>query len=120
MAATNNDAGLEAARRQVDEVQNIMKANVDKVLERDGKLSQLEDRADRLQVNYIQYSLDLTDKPLHALIAFPRYSFNIKKSLFICAIVGHSLNSDFPVINNALRTPRAPLFVSCLMIYACT
>jgi len=41
----------------VDEVQNIMRSNVEKVLERDGKLSQLEDRASRLQegteqVNY--------------------------------------------------------------------
>ena len=36
---------LEAARRQVDEVQNIMKSNVEKVLERDGKLSSLENRA---------------------------------------------------------------------------
>ena len=41
---------LEAARRQVDEVQNIMKSNVEKVLERDGKLSSLENRAERLQV----------------------------------------------------------------------
>ena len=32
---------LEATRKQVDEVQNIMKANVEKVLERDGKLSAL-------------------------------------------------------------------------------
>ena len=45
---SNND-GLEQARRQVDEVQGIMKSNVDKVLEREGKLSQLEERADRLQ-----------------------------------------------------------------------
>jgi hypothetical protein len=37
-------------RRQVDEVQNIMKSNVEKVLERDGKLSTLENRAERLQV----------------------------------------------------------------------
>ena len=34
----NPNANLEAARRQVDEVQNIMKENVEKVLERDGKL----------------------------------------------------------------------------------
>ena len=41
---------LDAARKQVDEVQNIMKSNVEKVLERDGKLSSLENRAERLQV----------------------------------------------------------------------
>ena len=56
MASNTQDNGnLEAARRQVDEVQNIMKQNVDKVLERDGKLSQLEDRADRLQEGTEQF-----------------------------------------------------------------
>ena len=51
------DAGnnLDATRRQVDEVQNIMKANVEKVLERDGKLGQLEERADRLQEGTEQF-----------------------------------------------------------------
>ena len=49
-ASAASSSSLEAARRQVDEVQNIMKVNVEKVLERDGKLSQLEERAERLQV----------------------------------------------------------------------
>ena len=49
------NANLEAARRQVDEVQNIMKENVEKVLERDGKLSALEDRAERLQEGTEQF-----------------------------------------------------------------
>ena len=54
-AGAADGANLEAARRQVDEVQNIMKENVEKVLERDGKLSQLEDRAERLQEGTEQF-----------------------------------------------------------------
>eukprot|EP00095_Tigriopus_kingsejongensis_P012536 snap_masked-scaffold262_size232883-processed-gene-0.10 protein:Tk12536 transcript:snap_masked-scaffold262_size232883-processed-gene-0.10-mRNA-1 annotation:"Synaptobrevin-1" len=56
MATQSGDSNrLEETRRQVDEVQNIMKANVDKVLERDGKLGQLEERADRLQEGTEQF-----------------------------------------------------------------
>ena len=55
MATPNETSNLEATRRQVDEVQNIMKANVEKVLERDGKLGQLEERADRLQEGTEQF-----------------------------------------------------------------
>ena len=51
---SNND-GIEEARRQVDEVQGILKSNVDKALEREGKLSQLEERADRLQAETEQF-----------------------------------------------------------------
>ena len=39
----------------MDEVQNIMKSNVEKVLERDGKLSSLENRAERLQEGTEQF-----------------------------------------------------------------
>ena len=55
VAGDNPPSNLEATRRQVDEVQNIMKENVEKVLERDGKLSQLEDRAERLQEGTEQF-----------------------------------------------------------------
>ncbi|VDM84673.1 unnamed protein product [Strongylus vulgaris] len=41
---------LQQTQAQVDEVVGIMKVNVEKVLERDQKLSQLDDRADALQV----------------------------------------------------------------------
>lgn len=51
----NNDPGVEAARRQVDEIQEIMKNNVEKVLEREGKLSQLNERSDRLQEGTEQF-----------------------------------------------------------------
>jgi len=50
---------LEAARRQVDEVQNIMRSNVEKVLERDGKLSSLENRAEHLQVTLIAFQISV-------------------------------------------------------------
>ncbi|CAB4056317.1 VAMP5 [Lepeophtheirus salmonis] len=52
---SKSDAHLEETRRQVDEVQNIMKGNVEKMLERDGKLGQLEERADRLQEGTEQF-----------------------------------------------------------------
>jgi vesicle-associated membrane protein 2 len=42
---------LQQTQAQVDEVVGIMKVNVEKVLERDTKLSQLDDRADALQVH---------------------------------------------------------------------
>ncbi|XP_026203829.1 vesicle-associated membrane protein 2-like [Anabas testudineus] len=40
---------LQQTQAQVDEVVDIMRVNVDKVLERDQKLSELDDRADALQ-----------------------------------------------------------------------
>lgn len=40
---------LEQTKAQVDEVVGIMRVNVDKVLERDQKLSELDSRADALQ-----------------------------------------------------------------------
>ncbi|XP_036189850.1 vesicle-associated membrane protein 5 isoform X2 [Myotis myotis] len=46
----NQSAGkdLEQCQRQADEVTEIMLNNFDKVLERDGKLSELEQRSDQL------------------------------------------------------------------------
>ncbi|XP_033336294.1 neuronal Synaptobrevin isoform X1 [Megalopta genalis] len=46
---------LQATQAQVDEVVDIMKTNVDKVLERDQKLSELDDRADALQQGASQF-----------------------------------------------------------------
>ncbi|XP_029436060.1 vesicle-associated membrane protein 2-like isoform X3 [Rhinatrema bivittatum] len=40
---------LQQSQAQVEEVVDIMRVNVDKVLERDQKLSELDDRADKLQ-----------------------------------------------------------------------
>ena len=44
---------LDATRAQVNEVQNIMKINVEKVMEREAKLDDLEGRADQLKVSQI-------------------------------------------------------------------
>nr|QQY02487.1 VAMP 3 vesicle-associated membrane protein 3 [Cryptocotyle lingua] len=46
---------LQQTQAQVDEVVDIMRTNVEKVLERDQKLSQLDDRADVLQAGASQF-----------------------------------------------------------------
>ncbi|XP_042334597.1 vesicle-associated membrane protein 3 [Sceloporus undulatus] len=46
---------LQQTQSQVDEVVDIMRVNVDKVLERDQKLSELDDRADALQAGAAQF-----------------------------------------------------------------
>jgi hypothetical protein len=52
---SSNSNQLESARRQVEDVQNIMRSNIEKVLERDGKLSTMDERAANLQVFYSFY-----------------------------------------------------------------
>ena len=49
---------MEKARSQVDEVTDIMKGNMTKILERDGKLEDLEMKADQLQVESQQFQVD--------------------------------------------------------------
>ena len=51
--ADRDQSQLDATRAQVNEVQNIMKVNVEKVMEREAKLGDLEDRADQLKVSQI-------------------------------------------------------------------
>ncbi|CAK1545657.1 unnamed protein product [Leptosia nina] len=46
---------LQQTQAQVDEVCEIMKSNVDKVLDRDAKLSELDDRANALQQGASQF-----------------------------------------------------------------
>ena len=48
-----DQSNLDATRAQVNELQNIMKVNVEKVMEREAKLGDLEDRADQLKVSQI-------------------------------------------------------------------
>ena len=63
MAQENNDsnqAGLEPLVQQVEEVAGIMKENRDKVLEREGKLSDLEDRANYLHAAATKFSTNAT------------------------------------------------------------
>ncbi|XP_077314369.1 vesicle-associated membrane protein 3 isoform X1 [Lithobates pipiens] len=58
--AAPSDAGssnkrLQQTQAQVNEVVDIMRVNVDKVLERDQKLTDLDDRADALQAGASQF-----------------------------------------------------------------
>ncbi|XP_052120355.1 synaptobrevin-1 isoform X1 [Frankliniella occidentalis] len=46
----NSQKKLQQTQAQVDEVVGIMRVNVEKVLERDMKLSELDDRADALRM----------------------------------------------------------------------
>lgn len=54
-AGTGGSKRLAQQQAQVDEVVDIMRQNVDKVLERDKNLSLLDDRADKLQHNAAQF-----------------------------------------------------------------
>ncbi|KAK2499648.1 hypothetical protein MC885_017954, partial [Smutsia gigantea] len=54
-AASGSNRRLQQTQNQVDEVVDIMRVNVDKVLERDQKLSELDDRADALQAGASQF-----------------------------------------------------------------
>lgn len=51
----NASKKLQQTQAQVDEVVDVMRTNVDKVLERDQKLSELDDRADALQQGASQF-----------------------------------------------------------------
>ncbi|KAM6063856.1 vesicle-associated membrane protein 2 [Aptenodytes patagonicus] len=55
--ATNvsSNKRLQQTQARVDEVVDIMRMNVDKVLERDQKLSELDNRADALQAGASQF-----------------------------------------------------------------
>ncbi|KAK5611623.1 hypothetical protein CRENBAI_014075 [Crenichthys baileyi] len=54
-APASSNKRLQQTQAQVDEVVDIMRVNVDKVLERDQKLSELDDRADALQAGASQF-----------------------------------------------------------------
>lgn len=64
---------LQATQAQVDEVVDIMKTNVEKVLERDQKLSELDDRAGKIHV--ILY--------LPSLFVFSSSMSNINSTTFL-------------------------------------
>ncbi|KAI6220675.1 Synaptobrevin [Aphelenchoides fujianensis] len=74
---------LQQTQAQVDEVVGIMKAsvNVEKVLERDQKLSQLDDRADALQEGASQFEKSA------ATLKRKYWWKNIKMIIIMCAIV---------------------------------
>ena len=52
---TTQNKKLQQTQAQVDEVVGIMKVNVERVLERDQKLSELDNRADALQMGAAQF-----------------------------------------------------------------
>ena len=55
MAESGDGNRMEEARAQVGEVVDVMRVNVEKVLERDSKLSDLNSRADNLQAGANQF-----------------------------------------------------------------
>ena len=55
MSEEQGGSRLSAAQAQVGEVVDIMRVNVEKVLERDSKLSELDQRADNLQEGANQF-----------------------------------------------------------------
>ncbi|GMR58535.1 hypothetical protein PMAYCL1PPCAC_28730, partial [Pristionchus mayeri] len=71
---------LQQTQAQVDEVVGIMKVNVEKVLERDQKLSQLDDRADALQEGASQFEKSA------ATLKRKYWWKNIKMIIIMCAI----------------------------------
>ena len=54
---------LSAAQAQVGEVVDVMRVNVEKVLERDNKLSELNSRAENLQEGANQFQTQVNLKP---------------------------------------------------------
>ena len=45
------------AKDQVDQVADIMRGNMNKIMEREGKLQELESKADKLQVDSQQFQV---------------------------------------------------------------
>jgi t-SNARE complex subunit (syntaxin) len=79
--ARGGNKRLQQTQAQVDEVVGIMKSNVEKVLERDQKLTQLDDRADALQVGASQFEKSA------ATLKRKYWWKNLKMIIIICAIV---------------------------------
>ncbi|XP_012368104.1 vesicle-associated membrane protein 3 [Octodon degus] len=56
-AASGSNRRLQQTQNQVEEVVDIMRVNADKVLERDQKLSGLDDRVNALQAGASQFEM---------------------------------------------------------------
>merc|ERR1711915_1045904 len=52
---TKNESKVTMAREQVNQVTDIMKGNLEKIVEREGKLHDLESKADKLQSESQQF-----------------------------------------------------------------
>ena len=76
--ATQNPAQLSAAQRQVEEVTDIMRTNVEKVMERDGKLGDLSQRAEDLEVGTAQF------KTAANRIQRKHFWENMKMKIIVC------------------------------------
>ena len=55
MSTVPGDGKIDATQKQVDQVVDIMRDNMEKVLDRDTKLSDLDSRADALQMESAQF-----------------------------------------------------------------
>ena len=61
MSSPENDQdGLDQASHQVDEIAGIMKSNIDKVLEREGKLHELDKSACLLEIEATKFESNAT------------------------------------------------------------
>uniref|UniRef100_A0A8D2L3S0 V-SNARE coiled-coil homology domain-containing protein n=1 Tax=Varanus komodoensis TaxID=61221 RepID=A0A8D2L3S0_VARKO len=73
---------LQQTQAQVNEVVDIMRVNVDKVLERDQKLSELDNRADALQAGASQFETSAAKlKRKHWWKNYPR------EDMEVCCII---------------------------------
>jgi hypothetical protein len=77
--ATQNQ--FEQTRAQVEEVAGIMRLNVMKVLERDQKLSELNDRANALEIGASQFAQQSTKIK-------SKYCWKNTKSLMVIGVIG--------------------------------
>lgn len=75
------ESRLKDAQAQVDEVVDIMRTNVEKVIERDQKLSDLDNRADALQHGASQFEQ-------HATKMKRKYWFKNIKMMVMLGVVG--------------------------------
>ena len=72
---------FEQTRAQVEEVAGIMRLNVMKVLERDQKLSELNDRANALEIGASQFAQQSTKIK-------SKYCWKNTKSLMVIGVIG--------------------------------
>ena len=54
---TKNETKVTMAREQVNQVTDIMKGNLEKIVEREGKLHDLEGKAEKLQMESQQFQV---------------------------------------------------------------
>ena len=100
----NNEQGgqkLAQAQAQVGEVVDIMRVNVEKVLERDSKLSELDQRADNLQEGASQFQTQVNARR-HSLFLFSSISSN-KTMCSIFPNYFYVLNNDIYCRQPSLR-----------------